>query len=118
VEKRCRSEAFELQGLRFAAAGGSRGGSSRIFREPAGRVRGHPSGAAYQSERHDTEGQGEAMKAPRPSALLALLFAWVCVPAACYSEGGLVGADCRSGLSECGGECVDLSSDRENFGAC
>ncbi|HEU5076420.1 MAG TPA: hypothetical protein VFU02_19650 [Polyangiaceae bacterium] len=57
------------------------------------------------------------MNALTRNALLALLLGGASVPGACYS-GGLVGADCRSGLSECAGECVDLATDGQNCGAC
>jgi hypothetical protein len=50
-------------------------------------------------------------------ARLALLLGSISLPAGCY-EGGFVGDDCRSGLQECAGECVDLSTDRRNCGAC
>lgn len=36
--------------------------------------------------------------------------------AGCMSP--IVGAECRPGLVECGGRCVDLESDRESCGAC
>jgi hypothetical protein len=51
------------------------------------------------------------------AASLALLLGSAFIPAGCY-EGGFVGDECRSGLQECAGECVDLSTDKRNCGAC
>ena len=48
---------------------------------------------------------------------LLLLVVWGMLPTACY-DGGLVGAECGKGFSECDGYCVDLSRDRDNCGAC
>ncbi len=39
------------------------------------------------------------------------------LPLACTSS-GIVGGGCRTGLSECDGVCVDLSSDEANCGSC
>lgn len=50
-------------------------------------------------------------------ARLALLLGSASLPVGCY-EGGFVGDDCRAGLQDCGGECVDLSTDSRNCGAC
>jgi hypothetical protein len=50
-------------------------------------------------------------------ASLALLLGAAALPAGCY-EGGFVGDECRSGLQDCAGECVDLLTDKRNCGAC
>ncbi|MEZ4229096.1 MAG: hypothetical protein R3B89_08035 [Polyangiaceae bacterium] len=39
------------------------------------------------------------------------------LPLACSSS-GIVGGDCRGGLTECNGECLDLGSDAANCGSC
>jgi hypothetical protein len=51
------------------------------------------------------------------AALLVVLLALACFPGACYS-GGLVGAECGDGFTDCDGQCVDLKVDSQNCGAC
>ena len=46
-----------------------------------------------------------------------LVLALGALPLACDTS-GLVGGDCRTGLSDCAGRCVDLQGDRANCGAC
>jgi hypothetical protein len=50
-------------------------------------------------------------------ARLALLLSAAALPAGCY-EGAFVGDECRAGLQDCGGECVDVLTDGRNCGAC
>ena len=60
------------------------------------------------------------MKKPAFKLLRQLVVACVlaaAVPLACSSS-GIVGGDCRSGLTECSGKCLDLSSDPANCGSC
>src|SRR5690606_13998651 len=48
-------------------------------------------------------------------SLLALALG--ALPLACDTS-GLVGGDCRTGLTACAGKCVDLQGDPTNCGAC
>ncbi len=50
-------------------------------------------------------------------ALVFSALAGLAVTPACY-DGSFVGAECNVGLTECGGECVDLTTDNLNCGAC
>lgn len=55
------------------------------------------------------------MKSAR--TLVFSVLAGLAVTPSCY-DGGFVGAECRAGLTECAGECVDLMTDNLNCGAC
>jgi hypothetical protein len=39
------------------------------------------------------------------------------LPVACGGD-GVVGGECRAGLKECGGVCIDVANDEKNCGAC
>jgi hypothetical protein len=51
-------------------------------------------------------------------ALLLAAFAMaILVPGAC-TDGGVVGGECRTGLTECNGDCFDTTSDDKHCGSC
>jgi hypothetical protein len=51
-------------------------------------------------------------------SLSRLFLAGLIVVAVACGSGGVVGGDCRDGLTQCGRSCVDLDSDEQNCGAC
>jgi hypothetical protein len=53
----------------------------------------------------------------RASACCVLLFGMALVYPSCSSS-GVVGGDCRRGLTDCHGHCVDVTSDPNHCGAC
>ena len=57
------------------------------------------------------------MTRPVKVALVVVLALLGPAPSACY-DGGVVGAKCGEGYSECNGQCVDLMVDSNNCGAC
>jgi hypothetical protein len=57
------------------------------------------------------------MKYRRTSACVALLLGMALLHPSCSSS-GIVGGDCRRGLTDCRGHCVDLANDPNNCGAC
>jgi Stigma-specific protein, Stig1 len=58
------------------------------------------------------------MKRALVGALCGVALSLIGVAQGCGTENGIVGGACRSGLTACSGQCVDVLTDVENCGSC